>query len=83
MLNERPSARTQNPWRALLSLALALLGCTRPTWALGPNLMNNASFEGIYYYSLPAGGPLAIVKDPGNAHGCPRAASEDTTHKFA
>ncbi len=40
----------------------------QPVTALGPNIMmSNSSFEGLYYYSLPAGGPFAIVKDPANA----------------
>ncbi|HVR86090.1 MAG TPA: fibronectin type III domain-containing protein [Planctomycetota bacterium] len=51
---------------ALVTLAY-LLG--RPSFAGegGPNLMNNNSFEGIYCYSLPDGGPFAIVNDPANA----------------
>jgi hypothetical protein len=49
-------------------VALAFL-LSRPSFAGegGPNLINNSSFEGVYYYSLPAGGPFALVTDPANA----------------
>ncbi len=40
-----------------------------PLWAIGPNIMlSNSGFEGPYYYSMPEGGPFAMIKEPANAH---------------
>ena len=67
-MKNQPMNRTR-----ILSLVVFLPGIVvlfhaQPAAAIGPNIMmSNSSFEGLYYYNLPAGGPFAIVKDPANA----------------
>ena len=63
MNDHRPSVRTEKPWPVVWSLAIALLGCAMPAWALGPNLLGNGGLlsKGLDHPALP-GPKLEVLR---------------------